>query len=92
MSLTVNVCSFKLLQHLSQVNFTTQLGENFLFHGGDIPAVYDLVNWQEAPNGVLKYITIGRVEGSQLHLEDSAIWWATGSQVIPFKAIPTFIL
>ncbi|XP_076139230.1 extracellular calcium-sensing receptor-like [Alosa pseudoharengus] len=76
-----NISAAEILQHLSQVNFTTQLGENFVFHGGDIPAVYDLVNWQEAPNGVLKYITVGRVEGSKLHLEDSAIWWTTGSQV-----------
>ncbi|XP_063061379.1 extracellular calcium-sensing receptor-like [Engraulis encrasicolus] len=76
-----NISAAKLLQHLGQVNFTTQIGENFFFQGGDIPAVYDLVNWQASPGGVLTYSTVGRVEGSKLHMEESAIWWATGSKV-----------
>ncbi|KAL2095668.1 hypothetical protein ACEWY4_007816 [Coilia grayii] len=76
-----NISAAKLLQHLGQVNFTTQIGEHFFFRGADIPAVYDLVNWQETPGGVLKYSTVGRVEGSKLHMEESAIWWATESQV-----------
>lgn len=79
--------SVKVLQHLGQVNFTTQIGENFFFQGGDIPAVYDLVNWQASPDGVLTYSTVGRVEGFKLHMEESAIWWATGSKVIMFKSL-----
>lgn len=65
----------KLLQHIEQVHFTTQLGEKFYFQDGGIPPVYDLVNWQRAPDGSLQYVTIGKVEGNQLIINESAIIW-----------------
>ncbi|KAJ7995378.1 hypothetical protein DPEC_G00243950 [Dallia pectoralis] len=67
----------ELLQHLKRVNFTTKLGEVFYFTGADIPAVYDLVNWQATPQGFLKLVTIGRVEGSDLLINESGIQWNT---------------
>nr|XP_029529915.1 extracellular calcium-sensing receptor-like [Oncorhynchus nerka] len=73
----------ELLQHLNQVNFTTPLGEPFYFRGADVPAVYDLVNWQATPQGLLKLVTIGRVDGSNLLINQSAIQWNTGSSTVP---------
>ncbi|XP_073342206.1 extracellular calcium-sensing receptor-like [Pagrus major] len=73
----------ELLQHLNKVNVTTPQGEMFYFQGADIPAKYDLVNWQNTPEGSLKLVLIGRVDGFDLHLNESAIQWSTGSNQVP---------
>ncbi|XP_037631630.1 extracellular calcium-sensing receptor-like [Sebastes umbrosus] len=73
----------ELLQHLNKVNVTTPQGEMFYFQGADIPAKYDLVNWQNTPEGSLKLVLIGRVDGFDLHLNESAIQWSTGSTQVP---------
>ena len=72
----------QLLQHLENVNFTTPQGEMFYFQGADIPAKYDLVNWQTTPEGLLKLVLIGRVDGFNLHLNQSVIQWSTGSSQV----------
>ncbi|XP_055370247.1 extracellular calcium-sensing receptor-like [Betta splendens] len=73
----------ELLQHLNKVNFTTPQGENFYFQGADIPAKYDLVNWQTTPEGTQKLVLIGRVDGFEIHLNESAIQWSTGTNQAP---------
>ncbi|XP_036934069.1 extracellular calcium-sensing receptor-like [Acanthopagrus latus] len=73
----------ELLQHLKRVNVTTPQGEMFHFQGADIPAKYDLVNWQNTPDGSLKLVLIGHVDGFDLHLNESAIQWSTGSNQVP---------
>ncbi|KAM9358855.1 extracellular calcium-sensing receptor-like [Symphorus nematophorus] len=73
----------ELLQHLNKVNVTTPQGEMFYFQGADIPGKYDLVNWQKTPEGPLKLVLIGRVDGFDLHLNESAIQWSTGSNQVP---------
>ncbi|XP_076002383.1 extracellular calcium-sensing receptor-like [Genypterus blacodes] len=78
-----HVSPSELLRHLNNVNFTTPQGEMFYFKGGDIPAKYDLVNWQKTPEGSLKLVLIGRVDGFDLHLNQSAIEWSTGSTKVP---------
>ncbi|XP_051512047.1 extracellular calcium-sensing receptor [Myxocyprinus asiaticus] len=78
-----NITPAQLLQHIGQVNFTTQLGEEFYFLDGGIPPVYDLVNWQRAPDGSLQYVSVGRVEGSQLIINESAIQWPGDSGKVP---------
>ena len=75
----------QLLQHLNNVNFTTPQGEMFFFQGGDIPAKYDLVNWQNTPEGSQKLVLIGHVDGFDLHLNESAIQWSTGSNQVVKK-------
>ncbi|XP_040902390.1 extracellular calcium-sensing receptor-like [Toxotes jaculatrix] len=75
----------ELLQHLNKVNFTTPQGEKFYFQGADITAKYDLVNWQSTPEGPLKLVLIGRVDGFDLHLNESAIQWSTGSSQVPMS-------
>ncbi|XP_074496917.1 extracellular calcium-sensing receptor-like [Sebastes fasciatus] len=73
----------ELLQHLNKVNVTTPQGEMFYFQGADIPAKYDLVNWQKTSEGSLRLVLIGRVDGYDLHLNESAIQWSTGSTQVP---------
>ncbi|KAK2912388.1 hypothetical protein Q8A73_006501 [Channa argus] len=73
----------ELLQHLNKVNFTTPQGEEFYFQDGDIPAKYDLVNWQNTPEGTLQLILVGHVVGFDIHLNESAIQWSTGSSQVP---------
>ncbi|XP_034557480.1 extracellular calcium-sensing receptor-like [Notolabrus celidotus] len=73
----------ELLQHLSKVNVTTPHGESFYFQGADIPAKYDLVNWQRTPEGPLKLVLVGGVDGFNLRLNESAIQWSTGSSQVP---------
>ncbi|XP_036934043.1 extracellular calcium-sensing receptor-like [Acanthopagrus latus] len=73
----------ELLQRLNKVNVSTPQGEMFHFQGADIPAKYDLVNWQNTPEGSLKLVLIGHVDGFDLHLNESAIQWSTGSNQVP---------
>lgn len=73
----------QVLQHMNRVNFTTPRGETFYFQGSDMTARYDLVNWQKTPNGPLKLVLVGRVDGFDLILNESAIQWSTGlNQVV----------
>ncbi|KAJ3590127.1 hypothetical protein NHX12_008081 [Muraenolepis orangiensis] len=75
----------ELLEHLNKVNFTTPNGEGFFFQGADIPAAYDLVNWQTTADGSLKLVLIGRVDGLALDLNKSSIQWTTGSSQVPIS-------
>uniref|UniRef100_A0A3B3Z9G4 G-protein coupled receptors family 3 profile domain-containing protein n=1 Tax=Periophthalmus magnuspinnatus TaxID=409849 RepID=A0A3B3Z9G4_9GOBI len=77
-----NVTPAQLLEHLHTVNFTTPQGERFYFQGGDIPAKYDLINWQKTPEGSLRLVLIGRVDGFDIVLNETAIQWTTGSKLI----------
>ena len=54
----------------------------FYFQGAAIPGKCDLANRQNTPEGPLKLVLIGRVEGFDLHLNESAFQWSTGSRQI----------
>lgn len=73
---------FQLLYHLNTVNFTTPQGEQLHFQGADVPAKYDLVNWQRTPEGTLKLVMVGRVDGFDLRLDESAIQWRTANNQV----------
>lgn len=63
-------------------------GDAFYFEGADIEAKYDLVNWQRSPEGTLRLVLVGRVDGFELDLNESAMQWSTGSsQVVQSEAI-----
>ncbi|XP_061915977.1 extracellular calcium-sensing receptor-like [Entelurus aequoreus] len=82
-SSTKDVKPAELLQHLNEVNFTTPQGERLYFQGGDVPPKYDLVNWQKTPEGSLKLVLIGHVDGHDVHLNDTAVQWSSGSLQVP---------
>lgn len=55
-----------MLHYLTQVNFTTKMGENvFLNEFGDPVARYALVNWQIDEAGYIVFETIGFYDASQ---------------------------
>ncbi|XP_077397758.1 extracellular calcium-sensing receptor-like isoform X2 [Festucalex cinctus] len=78
-----NVKPAELLQRLNDVNFTTPQGERLYFQGADIPAKYDLVNWQKSRDGSLKLVLVGRVDGYQIRMNDTAVQWRSGSSQVP---------
>ncbi|XP_026169655.1 extracellular calcium-sensing receptor-like [Mastacembelus armatus] len=82
-SLPKHIKPIELIQYLSNLNFTTPQGEGFYFQGADIPAKYDLVNWQKTPEGSLKLVLVGHVDGFDIHLNESAIQWSSGSNQVP---------
>lgn len=67
---------------MAKINFTTPQGEQLYFQGADIHAKYDLLNWQNTGEGPAKFVLIGRVDGFDLHLNESAIQWTTGSNQV----------
>ncbi|XP_041656745.1 extracellular calcium-sensing receptor-like [Cheilinus undulatus] len=77
-----NVQPWKVLHYLTQVNFTTKIGENVFFDElGDPVARYALVNWQMDETGYILFETIGyydasKPEGQQFEMKAgvSAIW------------------
>ncbi|XP_030621110.1 olfactory receptor CR1 [Chanos chanos] len=82
-STTQEINLAQLLEHLNKVQFTTKLGESFYFQEGGIPAVYDLVNWQDALDGTLRCVTVGRMEGSTLTISESAVVWTASANRVP---------
>lgn len=71
-----------MLHYLTQVNFTTKIGDNVFFDElGDPVARYALVNWQMDETGYILFETIGyydasRPEGQQFEMKEGvrAIW------------------
>ncbi|XP_074535464.1 extracellular calcium-sensing receptor-like [Halichoeres trimaculatus] len=63
---TENIQPWEVLQYLTQVNFTTKIGENVHFDElGDPAARYALVNWQMDETGYILFETIGYYDASQ---------------------------
>lgn len=74
--------SLQVLHYLTQVNFTTKIGESVFFDEMGNPAArYALVNWQMDEKGYILFKTIGyydasQPEGQQFKMKAgvSAIW------------------
>lgn len=76
----------KLLEYLKQVEFTNDFGEEMKFdENGDPVAMYDLINWQLAADGVVKYVTVGKFDETtrnKLEIEEEAILWTGASKEV----------
>uniref|UniRef100_A0A3B4AJK3 G-protein coupled receptors family 3 profile domain-containing protein n=1 Tax=Periophthalmus magnuspinnatus TaxID=409849 RepID=A0A3B4AJK3_9GOBI len=85
-----NVKPWQVLHYLTQVNFSTKMGENVFFDAvGDPVARYALVNWQMDATGYILFKTIGyydasQPEGQQFDMKsgEKAIW-ADNSPEVP---------
>ncbi|XP_062241854.1 extracellular calcium-sensing receptor-like [Platichthys flesus] len=80
----------QVLHYLTQVNFTTKIGENVFFDElGDPVARYALVNWQMDKTGNILFETIGfydasRPEGEQFEMKrDVKAIWAGENLEVP---------
>ncbi|MBN3297097.1 CASR protein, partial [Amia calva] len=73
----------QLMHYLNQVRFTNKLGEVVYFDKGDSRVVYDIVNWQRSHTGSMEYVTVGRVDGPEWRINETAIVWTTGVKKVP---------
>ncbi|XP_041120481.1 extracellular calcium-sensing receptor-like [Polyodon spathula] len=74
----------ELLHYLKTVRFRTKLGVEVYFdENGDIPATYDIVNWQTGKTGALEIVTVGQIDGSEIYIDDKDIVWAGGMNKVP---------
>ncbi|KAG7498053.1 extracellular calcium-sensing receptor-like [Solea senegalensis] len=85
-----NIQPWQVLHYLTQVNFTTKIGENVFFDElGDPVARYALVNWQMGETGYILFETIGyydasHPEGQQFEMKgDRKAIWADESLEVP---------
>ncbi|XP_063061381.1 extracellular calcium-sensing receptor-like [Engraulis encrasicolus] len=80
---------WQLLEYLKQVEFTNDFGEEMKFdENGDPVAMYDLINWQLAADGVVKYVTVGKFDETtrnKLEIEEEAILWTGASKEVPLS-------
>uniref|UniRef100_A0A8C5HU22 Extracellular calcium-sensing receptor-like n=1 Tax=Gouania willdenowi TaxID=441366 RepID=A0A8C5HU22_GOUWI len=61
-----NIQPWQVLYYLTQVNFTTKIGESVFFDDlGDPVARYALVNWQMDETGYIHFETIGNYDASR---------------------------
>lgn len=83
-----------MLHYLTQVNFTTEIGENVFFDEyGDPVARYALVNWQMNDKSYILFKTIGYYDASQpdgeqfeMKAEVKAIWAGESREVSEYKS------
>ncbi|XP_078060052.1 extracellular calcium-sensing receptor-like [Mustelus asterias] len=79
---------WQVLHYLKKVKFTTAFGDEVRFDSnGDPLAAYDLLNWQLAANGNIKYVKVGQYDasvgaGKQLVLEEERIVWSGGQKMV----------
>ncbi|XP_033894897.3 extracellular calcium-sensing receptor-like [Acipenser ruthenus] len=80
---------WQLLHYLKNVQFTNALGEETSFdENGDPMPVYDLVNWQEADDGSVKFVTVGRFDRTlnqnpKLEIDEETIVWNGRNRQVP---------
>lgn len=76
---------------MRNVHFTTQSGEDIYFDkNGDPTARYDLLNWQQGPDGKTKFTTVGFYDASlqdplQLFVTNRSIVWTQNQYEVRFK-------
>lgn len=74
---------FSQLHHyIKQVNYMNSFGDEIKFdENGDPAAMYDLINWQLMPGGVMEFVTVGKFDEiagtgrKNLHIEEEKIVW-----------------
>ncbi|XP_014350172.2 extracellular calcium-sensing receptor-like [Latimeria chalumnae] len=80
---------WQLLYYVKHVNFTTSDGMKVFFDkNGNPPPVYDIINWQAAPDNKLKHVKVGSLDfsafkGQELIINESAITWNGGHTQVP---------
>ncbi|KAL4597489.1 hypothetical protein GN956_G26003 [Arapaima gigas] len=80
---------WQLLYYLERVNFTTHYGDRVSFdENGDALAIYDVLNWQAAPDGTIEAVTVGTYDEAipgtdKLTLDSDRIFWNFESKTPP---------
>uniref|UniRef100_A0AAQ6IT90 G-protein coupled receptors family 3 profile domain-containing protein n=1 Tax=Anabas testudineus TaxID=64144 RepID=A0AAQ6IT90_ANATE len=72
-----------------KLHFITKEGEEVYFNeNGDLPAKYEIINWQPTENGVVDFVTVGLYDASlpadkQLSLKNKSLVWAQNLKQVP---------
>ncbi|XP_039608120.1 extracellular calcium-sensing receptor-like [Polypterus senegalus] len=81
---------WQLLYYMTKVHFRTKVGDQVYFdENGDPIAAYDIINWQMSKSGILEFINVGHINGSELYINDTAIIWADGTKKVPQSVCST---
>uniref|UniRef100_A0A3Q3JUD2 G-protein coupled receptors family 3 profile domain-containing protein n=1 Tax=Monopterus albus TaxID=43700 RepID=A0A3Q3JUD2_MONAL len=81
-------CNNKNLQHIKKIHFKTKEGDVYFNENGDLPAKYEIINWQPTENGIVDFVTVGLYDASlpadkQLSLQLVSVIWAQNSKQVP---------
>uniref|UniRef100_A0A3Q3QDY5 G-protein coupled receptors family 3 profile domain-containing protein n=1 Tax=Monopterus albus TaxID=43700 RepID=A0A3Q3QDY5_MONAL len=75
-----------ILQLIRKIQFKTKEGNEVYFNeNGDLPAKYEIINWQPTENGIVDFVTVGLYDASlpadkQLSLQLEPFIWAENSK------------
>uniref|UniRef100_A0A3Q1K224 G-protein coupled receptors family 3 profile domain-containing protein n=1 Tax=Anabas testudineus TaxID=64144 RepID=A0A3Q1K224_ANATE len=86
-------CNYEMqldpFMHVRKSHFITKEGEEVYFNeNGDLPAKYEIINWQPTENGVVDFVTVGLYDASlpadkQLSLKNKSLVWAQNLKQVP---------
>ncbi|XP_030042291.1 extracellular calcium-sensing receptor-like [Microcaecilia unicolor] len=80
---------WQFLHYMKKVYFRNKMGEEMYYDSnGNPPALYDIVNWQQQPNGTIQYVKVGSFDsrvpkGQQLSINMNGIQWNTQRPEVP---------
>ncbi|XP_075433875.1 extracellular calcium-sensing receptor-like [Ascaphus truei] len=80
---------WEVLHSMKSVHFHTKEEKEMYFDSnGDIPALYDIVNWQISSQGTIQYVKVGSYDASSrpghtLIVNTTAIQWTAGDTQVP---------
>ncbi|XP_073479803.1 extracellular calcium-sensing receptor-like [Aquarana catesbeiana] len=84
-----NFRPFELLNYMKKVRLKLPDGRELYFdENGDPPALYDIMNWQLSPGGLIQHVKVGSYDsdaapGQVFSVNTSLIWWPAGNQQVP---------
>ncbi|XP_075434012.1 extracellular calcium-sensing receptor-like [Ascaphus truei] len=82
---------WEVLHSMKSVRFRTKDNKDVYFDpNGNIPALYDIVNWQMSSQGTIQHVKVGSYDatagsGHTFMVNTSAIQWAAGNTQVPFS-------
>ncbi|KAJ1081084.1 hypothetical protein NDU88_001268 [Pleurodeles waltl] len=86
---------WQLIHYIKKVRFENKGGGEVIFNrNGEVPAQYDIINWQSGPAGRISQVTVGRYDhsaprGRNLIINVSAVIWPSqGSHICYFSTSP----
>ncbi|XP_078527625.1 extracellular calcium-sensing receptor-like isoform X2 [Lissotriton helveticus] len=80
---------WQITQYIKNVHFKNKIGEGVFFNqNGEVPAQYDIVNWQRSAEGGIRPVTVGRYddnapEGKKVIIDTTAVLWPSQTNQIP---------
>ncbi|XP_069072160.1 extracellular calcium-sensing receptor-like [Pleurodeles waltl] len=80
---------WQITQYIKKVHFKNKVGEEVFFNqNGEVPAQYDIVNWQRSTEGGIRPVTVGGYddrapEGKNVIVNVTAVLWPSQTNQIP---------